>query len=95
MGKRALVEQFLTTLAVGDVINRLKEAGAHVGAVAVTDGFNEKVPETLITEEFAEDIENAAPQGLPPLLDLLEETLEDVTLAGGRWCYLTSPSACE
>jgi hypothetical protein len=60
VSERALFQQFLTKLAVGDIVHGLKETGAHVGPVAVTDGLHQKVPQTLVAEEFAKYVEDAA-----------------------------------
>src|ERR1019366_1233870 len=81
-GKRAFLEEFLAALPVGQVINDLVEAGRGLWLVDVTDGFDQQVAQALIAEDLAEDVENAAAEGLAFLLNLLEQAFVDVAFAG-------------
>src|SRR5207237_9194391 len=59
-----------------------REGRGHLGLVAVTDGLDEAIPErTALELELAEHIENLSAQGLPGLLEFLQQPPIDVALA--------------
>jgi len=60
----------------------LGESGAHLGPLAVADGFDEKVTQWPAVElHVAEDVEDLAAERLARLIELLQEYPIDVPLA--------------
>ena len=59
------------------------EPRPHLGLVAVADRLDEQVAQRLVSSKsLPEDVEDAAAEGLPLLLELLEQPLVDLALAG-------------
>ncbi len=75
-GERALVEEVAAALAVDDVVDDLLEPGPDLGLVAVADRLDEQLAQRLVAEELAQDVEDAAAEGLALLFELLEQALE-------------------
>ena len=59
-----------------------REAGANLGLVAVADGLEQQVLEARSLEDLAEDVEDPALEGLALDLELFEQAVIDVALAG-------------
>ena len=64
------------------LVDLLGEAGAHLRLVAVADGLDQQVLEALPLEDLAEDVEDAALERLALDLELFEQPMIDVALAG-------------
>ena len=61
----------------------MREAGAHLGLVAVADGLDQQVAQRPALElELAEHVEDLAAERLARLLELLQQRAIDVALAG-------------
>ena len=83
VGKRALFEQVLELVAVERVLHDRREAGAHLGLIAVADGLDQQIAQRLALElELAEHVEDLAAEGLAGLLQLLQQLAIDVAFAG-------------
>ena len=65
-------------------VDDLVEPRADLGLVAVADGLHEQLAQRLLGEGVTEDVEDLALVGRALLLDLLEQALEDLALAGVR-----------
>ena len=72
----------LEVLAVEGVVDALAEPGADLGLVAVADGLEEQVLEARLLEDLAEDVEDAAFEGLALDFELFEQAVIDIALAG-------------
>src|SRR6266571_8976873 len=69
-------------LPIHAVFDGPREARAHCGLVAVADGLDKEIPQRPALElELAQHVENLSAQGLPGLLELLQQPPIDVALA--------------
>ena len=76
-------EQVLNLRLVEGALDRLGESSAHLGLLAVANGFDEKIAERLALEvDLAEDVEDLPTESLARLLELLEQLAVDVAFAG-------------
>ena len=83
MGERPLFQQVLQLLPVQRVVQHGREAGAHLGLIAVTDRLDEQIAQGLALElQLAEHVEDLAAEGLAGLLQLLQQPAVDVAFAG-------------
>ena len=64
------------------VVDPAQQAGADFGLVAVADGLEQQVLEAHLLEDFAQDVEDAAPERLALDVELLEQAVEDIAFAG-------------
>jgi hypothetical protein len=81
MRKGALFKEVLEFDLVEDIVHDARQPGAHFRLFAVTDRLDEEIPESTALEmKLAQDIEDATPEGLAPLVKLFEETAINVAL---------------
>ena len=80
-GEGAFLEEVLEAVTDGGV-DDLVHLGLHVGAFAVLDGVEQEVAQRRLGEGFAEDVEDLAAVGLAHLVELLQQSGEDLALAG-------------
>ena len=82
VGERAVFEQVLELAAVERVVEHRREAGAHLGLIAVANGLDEQVAQGASLElELAEHVEHLAAERLARLLEFLQQLAIDVALA--------------
>ncbi len=81
-GKLAFGDQALDRIDVHRVVHLLEEATLRLWGVAVADGVHQEVAKGLALEQLAKDVVDFATQGGPGLLQLLQEALVDLALAG-------------
>ena len=61
----------------------VRQAGAHLGLIAVADGLDQQVAQRLALElELAEHVEHLAAERLARLLQLLQQLAVDIAFAG-------------
>ena len=83
MGKGMFFEQVLKLAAVERVIQHRRQAGTHLGLIAVADRLDQQVTQRFALElELAEHVEHLAAEGLAGLLQLLQQLAIDVAFAG-------------
>ena len=66
---------------VGQIVNDLMQAGLYLGPVTVPNRFDQQIPETLLAEELAKNIENSPSERFALQFDFFEQALIDITLA--------------
>ena len=72
VGQRPLLQQILDLLPIHGVLDRLGQAGADIGSLAVADSVDEQFAQRLALKlELAQHIEDLAAQGGTGLFELL------------------------
>ena len=83
VGERPLFQQVLQLLPVQRVVQHGRQAGAHLGLIAVADRLDQQIAQGLALElQLAEHVEDLAAEGLAGLLQLLQQPAVDVAFAG-------------
>ena len=83
LGQGTLLKQILNLLAVNRVGDSLSQLRPHLGTFAIANGGDEQIAQRLALKlELAQHIKDLAPQRLPRLLQLRQQRLVDITLAG-------------
>jgi hypothetical protein len=80
--QRPLLQQRLQVMAVQRVVDDPLQPSSHLGIVAVANGLYQQVAQWLLHEDLAQHVEDLAAQCLAFLLQLVEEPLKNVALAG-------------
>ena len=76
------VEDVAKCVAVEGVLDSLAKTGADFRLVAVADGLKEQVLEAVALEDFAENVEDAAIEGLALDAEFFEKPEIDIAFAG-------------
>ena len=83
VGKRTFFEQILEPTTVERVLQHRRQAGTHLGLIAVADRLDQKIAQRFALElELAEHIEHLAAEGLTGLLQLIQQLAINVAFAG-------------
>ena len=61
-----------------------QQAGTDRGVLAIANGFDQQVLQTLLLKHFAQDVKHPAPECLPLGVEFLEQALEHIALARFR-----------
>jgi hypothetical protein len=80
--ERVAFEEFLDVAAVEGGVDAVREAGANLGQVVVTDGIEQEVLEALFLEHLTKNIEYASFECFVDGFQLDEQTMIDFALAG-------------
>lgn len=82
LGEGVAFEEFLDVAAVEGGIDALRQAGTDFGLVVVADGIQQQILKTLVFEDFAQNIEDAAIECFVDGFQLGEQAVIDFALAG-------------
>ena len=82
LGEGTAIQQRFQMVVVECLVDLRRQARPDIRAIAVADSLHQEVFEACLLEHLAEDVKDAALQGRTLNLQLLEQTMVDIALAG-------------